>query len=699
MRKLSVGILALVLVICLTPMSVVAAENVRVNIPLVALNNEEPLEFSGLIASHTLDLPLPDKYQVAGNNSLTLVATSSELLDAPRSSLTILLNGLHVQSLTIEQISGKTSQVDLPLEFFSAGQNTLSFEVMLYLPSDQDGICRDWDNPARWFSLDATSNLNIELQQVEQEFTLDQFPEAILPSFDQFIQVDGTPDLLFVLPDDISDDDMSSLVNTSYLLGINKPDNFKWQTEVVQLDDFDASMAAGRGVVFIREYPQEISLDTKLDKDFIYLGTSPWDPTQAVLVVGDQDEDDGYTPVAALGDPVTQVLLKDHLIYLDQKEYGFGPGFSNQLTLKDLGYLDRTVRGIGDQNITYRLYIPYNVLVREASLNLVMSHSPELDTENSVFTILVNGYTVAGILPTARSANLTPITVSLPSNRLRPGVNFIRINFNLKLQETKCQEEYERVWATVYNSSKLTMLLDDTEPIPTLEHFPVPYNSFPGFSYVIPDDTDLQTLQKLTQLTFEFGKDSDLAYSPPTVIRTGNFNADDLQNPHLILVGLFEENPVLAEVNSILPVLFDPSTGDLEQRAGVFSQMNGDEASYGVIQTASSPWSDDGRLLVISGNSIEGLDWAIDVLLDRQTRSGMTGNIALVGSKLRTADPVESEYIIEYQQVADVSMIPIIGPYLQRSGVQSLSTQVISVGLGFVIIAVVVILLRRNRNI
>jgi hypothetical protein len=70
-----------------------------------------------------------------------------------------------------------------------------------------------------------------------------------------------------------------------------------------------------------------------------------------------------------------------------------------------------------------------------------------------------------------------------------------------------------------------------------------------------------------------------------------------------------------------------------------------------------------------------------------------------VGSKLRTADPVESEIMIEYQQVADVSTIPIIGPFLQRSGVQSLSTQVISVGLGFIIMAVVLILLRRNQNI
>ena len=62
----------------------------------------------------------------------------------------------------------------------------------------------------------------------------------------------------------------------------------------------------------------------------------------------------------------------------------------------DLGYEDRTIKGLGIQDTHYRFQIPLNwALTPGAKARLLFSHSPLLDPSRSSITLLLNNTPIA----------------------------------------------------------------------------------------------------------------------------------------------------------------------------------------------------------------------------------------------------------------------------------------------------------------
>src|SRR5678816_2526532 len=98
---------ACLLLDALIPNQHVSAEGLNfVEIPLEALHDEKPVELQGLISSQTLNIPIPQNWLLNEGNWMELKITASPLLDSARSSLTISLNGLQVNSYRFTRIPG-----------------------------------------------------------------------------------------------------------------------------------------------------------------------------------------------------------------------------------------------------------------------------------------------------------------------------------------------------------------------------------------------------------------------------------------------------------------------------------------------------------------------------------------------------------------------------------------------------------------
>ena len=121
------------------------------------------------------------------------------------------------------------------------------------------------------------------------------------------------------------------------------------------------------------------------------------------------------------------------------------------------------------------------------------------------------------------------------------------------------------------------------------------------------------------------------------------------------------------------------------------------------MQLIPSPWVRGGTVLVVTGNDQQGLEWTWDIILNPALRDQFAGNLMVVGSANRSqASGVIStpeKPLFLFQQIADASNIPIIGPILQKGGKAFLVPALVAVGtaLSLIILVLWVIRLARNR--
>lgn len=679
----------------LSPKTVNAQGKNFVEIPLETFHNHEPIEFLGLISSQTLNIPVPESWLLDEEDWIEIEINTSPLLDLSRSSLTISLNGLQVNSIALTNIPGTKQRISIPADMFSQGNNTLSFTSALYLPSDLDTNCQNWDDPSRWLTIKPGGILHLSFVRRELALDLSNFPQVFIEPLENYLPDKKDP--LIVMPENITDDDLTSLSNISYILGNYSGANSGWHPKIVTENQFNPNTSNSQNIIFIDNFPPQLQDIANDEKDYIALVPSPWSPGFAVMVIGDQNRQDGLSPVSVLSDPTRSILMHGNVAYISQHSLPIPQPFPNSFSFEDLGYLDRTVRGIGHQNLIYRLYIPYDVDPIQMKLTLALVHSPDLDLQNSSFTVFLNGFSIAGILPTARSSAEEPITVGLPAQRFRPGNNFIRISFDLHVPYASCERAPESVWATVLSNSSMEVSYRNLSPIPSLSLFPLPFSSFPGFTYVVSDQYDQNDLENVSRLSFMIGASSPQFNYPPNIMTESNFLQTKPEDRNLILVGLPNQNSAIRDINDLLPQPFDDNKNSLQEGFGVYLPSPDKEASLGLMQIIPSPWVKNGTILVLTGNDPQGLEWVYDVILNPASWDQFTGNLMVVGSASRS-EPYGKNPSVLFQYTADASNIPIIGQTLQRIGRSFLIPSLVAIGTALLLILLILWIMNMARN-
>lgn len=668
------------------------------DIQLSELNSGEAISLAGLYSSSSLEIPIPDTYMVSGENWVLFNFLPSQQLDLERSSLTISLNDTQVASFRLNEQAGREKRVVLPAEKFQRGNNTLTFTAMLHLPDDNETVCSNWDDPSRWLNLSMESSLHLAVSPNNQVLDLATFPQSFIAPLDRFGTGAMANKTTFVLPNEPSSDDLTSIVTLAYLFGKQAGQDFPWQPVVRDEETFDAAEPDQGGVVLLNSLPTRVGAPATPERDLLMLSNTPWNVTHPSLFVGDIDGEDGFTPVTLLADPLRRVLMQGKMVYVDQEANQQPEAFKNLYTFEELGYLDRTVRGIGEGNLIYRVFIPYQMNIDGALLRLVISHSPDLDTANSSIMVNLNGFTVASIASTQTSAEFTPIEVHLPANRLRPGVNFVRLTFDMHTPYSSCERAPESVWATVGTNSELQLSFRQANRSPDLIDFPMPFSDYPSFAFLVPDAPNAQTLERIASLAFRLGQDAQFTNQPPVVIQASKFKPEATLFRNFIVVGLPTDNSVLKEINRNLPQPFTEDGLGLAPGFGVYLPNNKTDAPVGLVQILNSPWSLDGVLLVITGTNAQGLDWTWETLLDQAKESELSGNLMVVGSDERLADGNANAPITTFEDTPDVTNLPVFGALLQKLQPGDVFPVLSVLEAAVIILLVVLFFIRRRRE-
>jgi len=280
-----------------------------VEIPLQTLHDAKPLELQGLVSSQTLNISIPQSWLINEGNWLEIKVITSPLLDPTRSSITISLNNLQIFSFNLKSIPREKRRILIPANMFTQGNNTLIFTGSLYLPDDPQTNCQNWDDPARWAAIDPTGLLHLSFARRDVQVDLANFPQGLVEPMEKYLPDQAKRPTLIVLPERSTQDDLTSLSTISYELGSYAGVNNDWHPEIVNGGQLNPGLVTNRNIVFIGTLPTEFQDKVENNKDYLGLFPSPWGTGNAILIIGDMNRRDGFTPASVFSNRTKSLLL------------------------------------------------------------------------------------------------------------------------------------------------------------------------------------------------------------------------------------------------------------------------------------------------------------------------------------------------------------------------------------------------------
>jgi hypothetical protein len=132
----------------------------------------------------------------------------------------------------------------------------------------------------------------------------------------------------------------------------------------------------------------------------------------------------------------------------------------------------------------------------------------------------------------------------------------------------------------------------------------------------------------------------------------------DLSQDNFIVLGRPTTNSFLRLLNDQMPQPFVPGADELEQRLDDVSYRLPPGYEVGVLETFTSPWSENHVVLVVTGTGAQSQNWAADALLgDLYGRSQLLGDVVFVSQNAVSA--VDTRLI--EQNVELLTHVPELG--------------------------------------
>ena len=688
--KLTTFILLLLLLLTSVslPVSAEPPTPLAVKIPLGQLTDSQPLRLTGLTNSLEVDLPTSPFWRLAGDATLLVKASYADALDARKSELVFSVNDTPVASLPLADLHAAGTSAILPAVRFGQSDNRLTILAHLYLKTDpaQAG-CRDLADPARWLEISPDSSLTFSLNRQVMAFTLRDFPNPF-QGIDFYPAGFSQIPTVFVLPDQSSASDLRSLAAAAFAFGRAMPDNNAWPLEVLSRSQLLEKIPAETNLVFLSGSQQGLVNLDRSGQEALLLAPSPFNPQRAALVIADANPEDGSRPELALIVASQRFALSGSFAALAPAAPP-APGdhvLPEMLSFEELGYHSRTVGGAGEHSLIYRVYLPYDLQLTSASLDLILYHSQNLQGR-SIANIYVNGVNLAGILLNDRDQNGEMTEINLPAKHFRPGINYLRITFDLKIPVGSCAADDTSTWATVADTSLLEIESTRSAHQPTLGDFPQPFNGEAGAVLVLPEHPDAETLNRVARLAILIGQSAQPDSLPPTVVTAATFDRDVDGNQHLVLIGTPQQNPMVSQINAALPQPFKASGLGLAVGYGITNSA--ENQPTGLVEVSRSPWNGNRRILVITGVDEQSFLNAFDRMLAPEPQTpGLTGNVLAVRSS--QSGQLEAQNLL----IQDPGNLPLAGRGFQAIDQLGIDLSLVAIALGLAFLFLIILGIR-----
>jgi hypothetical protein len=399
----------------------------------------------------------------------------------------------------------------------------------------------------------------------------------------------------------------------------------------------------------------------------LQINSSPWNPARAVMLVsGDTDEAVIKASQALRTKFITVPGFYGLAVIKNMPDTGFTPAGETtspgetgtfEKTLKDLGYKDTLISGIGTHAVDF--YFPLQrefVKFTSATFDLTFTPSEDIEFSRSLMVVLVNGTPVNSFTPDKNSREKQVIKSIIPAGLLIAGKNTITVEMVLDAED-ECATFMDifgvwtrKLWtATIHEESLLRITTETGVEMANDVKAPQGLSSFAdmlafnpmldNLAFVLPE-RDPAAWDAAARVAFILGNKSNYSQIErrPIMLRVFYSTEDpsEFLNYHIVLVG---EHPEVAHF-----------TGETENsKAGelVISPYDSPVSfrllpgmSLGYIELTDSLWGDRHKMLILQGSGNIGLKLAGDVLIQEKYNGFLVGSAVVTnGSQVFIAKP------------------------------------------------------------
>lgn len=380
----------------------------------------------------------------------------------------------------------------------------------------------------------------------------------------------------------------------------------------------------------------------------LQMAISPWNESKTVLLVGGNSNEAVIKAAQAASSGRVLVYQDPALAYVaDVQLLSKTLPVVEDFTFQNLGYKTETLSGIGLDSVQYLFNVSKEQLnSQDSTIDLMYYHSGLLDYGLSSFSVELNSQVIASAAFSKESEQLTTLQIKIPPGILRFGENRLTVSARL-FAITSCDTSgFSNPWLTISDQSKFH-LPANTDPnavgpwLLDLKFYPdlLTTNSDLGdVAFVLPKSNPL-TWKIAGQVAYQLGSTANPLISNLEAAYADTVPQPALDDKSLIVIGRASTVPFLSQINNQLPAPFDlkNDTASESHMQVVYRIPSG--MSVGYLQLMNSPFNIEKQILVLAGNTDEGLTMAGNILLVNELRTQLTGVFAVTnGTQVATAN-------------------------------------------------------------
>ncbi len=378
------------------------------------------------------------------------------------------------------------------------------------------------------------------------------------------------------------------------------------------------------------------------------LAISPWNESKAVLFVGGNSTEAVNKAAQAVSSGRVLIYENPALAYVaDVQLLSRSLPVVEDFTLQSLGYRTETISGIGLNSLQYLFNASKEQLnSKDSTIDLIYYHSGLLDYGLSSFSVELNDQVIASTAFSEESEQLATLQITIPPGLLRFGENRLTVTARL-FAVTSCDSTgFSNPWLTISDQSSLHLpATTDTNAVSPwlldLKFYPdlfMTHSELGDVAFVLPE-ANPSTWKIAGQVAYDLGRSANPLISNLEVVYADEVPQPVLDEKSLIVIGRASTVPFLSQINDQLPAPFDVENDTATESNMQIVYRIPSGMSVGYLELMISPFNIEKQILVLAGNTDDGLVMAGNALLQSALRSQLTGVFAITnGTQIATAN-------------------------------------------------------------
>jgi len=592
------------------------------------------IRMEGVMGTYSIFVPIDKHWEIAGNNYVDIIYSSSGISEYKYSTMTTYVNNTPVESFWIEDQDTGIKKVQVPIapELLKEGFNNISFVSYHRLT---DNLCEDDSNMANWVVLGKDTHVHLEYDELSDSDDLLDFPYPFIKT-----SRDLPLDFLLTVSDTPRKADLQAAMMLSAYTGkVNRFKNVNFR-----VDAYSKTPKTLHNIIYVgdkQSLPKELrtnftnhELRRLVNEAVIKKIDSPFNDEKRILIIVSENPEVLLKAVQALTlpDMVAQMVSGTQWVSLDQEFVDTQIEPSEYIDLESLGYGNILFQGSKRGSSSVFVNIPSTWYIsEEAKIMVKFRYSDIVNFEKSSISIYINGVPVGSKQFDGEFVQDDALILPIPAEVRQAQTYDLRFDMSLIPTNYDCESASfdTNLWGFISNETVL-YLPNEERDLFSFSRYPAPFvknGYWNDLTIILPDEVSIPALQNICDVLAYMGQDLN-EVGVVDFIYASEFD-EAVHNKNLIVIGTLENNSFIKTLNPEFNISLTEE-GDRFEENDQIELFDAFSKNVGTIQLLYSPYAEDKMVLVVAGPTKDSVQFASKYLSDIQLFAKLNGDTAFV---------------------------------------------------------------------